>query len=175
MHVRAGKVLTRSSGQEATCFKWPWDAVAIVPASLQQLQFRADQVTLEKVGVEVLGLAVYRSADPLVAYRLLNFSYPERAQAKLEQTLTSMFVGAARRLIANLCVEDCLQKRKHALSERAEAQAKITTAENLPQLAAAVGQRFGEIKIVQMGADASGPVGSIAQAVASVLELARSS
>ncbi len=117
VHVRRGRVLSRTSGQGATCFKWPWDAVAVVPTSLQQLQFRADQITTEKVGVEVVGLAVYRIADPLVAYRVLNFSYPERAQAKLECTLTSMFVGAARRLIANLTVEDCLQKRKHALSE----------------------------------------------------------
>jgi flotillin len=117
VHVRRGRLLERSSGQGATCFKWPRDAVAIVPTSLQQLRFRADQVTLEKVGIEVVGLAVYRIADPLVAYRVLNFSYPERAQQKLEETLTAMFVGATRRLIANLTIEDCLQKRKHALSE----------------------------------------------------------
>jgi len=117
VHVRRGRVLTRTSGQGATCFKWPWDAVAVVPTSLQQLQFRADQVTLEKVGVEIVGLAVYRIADPLIAYRVLNFSYPERAQSKLEHTLTEMFVGASRRLIANLSLDDCMQKRKHALSE----------------------------------------------------------
>jgi flotillin len=91
--------------------------VAIIPTSLQQLRFRADQVTLEKVGIEVVGLAVYRIADPLIAYRVLNFSFPERAQEKLEETLTSMFVGAARRLIANLPLEDCLQKRKSSLAE----------------------------------------------------------
>ncbi|MBI5536853.1 MAG: hypothetical protein HY898_29295 [Deltaproteobacteria bacterium] len=117
VHVRHGRVLARSSGQGANCFKWPWDAVAIVPTSLQQLRFRADQVTVEKVGVEVVGLAVFRISEPLVAYRVLNFSYPERAQQKLEETLTAMFVGATRRLIANLTVEDCMQKRKHALSE----------------------------------------------------------
>ena len=116
VHVRRGRVLTRSSGQGATCFKWPWDAVAVVPTSLQRLSFRADQVTAERVGVEVVGLAVYRIAEPLLAYRVLNFSYPERAQEKLEETLTAMFIGAARRLIANLSVEDCLQKRKSALA-----------------------------------------------------------
>ena len=116
VHVRRGRVLTRTSGQGATCFKWPWDAVAVVPTSLQRLQFRADQVTAERVGVEVVGLAVYRIAEPLLAYRVLNFSYPERAQEKLEETLTAMFIGAARRLIANLSVEDCLQKRKSALA-----------------------------------------------------------
>jgi hypothetical protein len=117
VHVRGGKVRSSSSGQGAACFKWPWDSVAVIPTSLQQLRFRADQVTLERVGVEVVGLAVYRIADPLVAYRVLNFSFPERAQEKLEETLSSMFCGAARRLIANLAVDDCLQKRKEALAD----------------------------------------------------------
>jgi flotillin len=117
VHVRRGVVRSSSSGQGATCFKLPWDSIAVIPTSLQQLRFRADQVTLERVGVEVTGLAVYRIADPLIAYRVLNFSFPERAQQKLEDTLSSMFVGAARRLIANLAVDDCLQKRKEALAD----------------------------------------------------------
>ena len=117
VHVRRGAVRRKSSGQGASCFKWPWDAVAVVPTSFQRLAFRADQVTSEKVGVEVVGLAVYRIAEPLIAYRVLNFSYPERAQQKLEETLTSMFVGATRRLVANLSVQECLQKRKSALAE----------------------------------------------------------
>lgn len=116
VHVRAGRVLNNSSGQGASCLKLPWDAVAIVPTSLQRLQFRADQVTREKVGVEVVGLAVYRIADPLIAYRVLNFSFPERAQQKLTEALSAMFVGATRRLIANLSVDDCLQKRKLAIA-----------------------------------------------------------
>ena len=99
--VRNGRVSPRS-GQGATCFKWPWDAVAIVPTSLQRLSFMADQVTREKVGVQVVGLAVYRIAEPLLAYRVLNFSFPERAQQKLQETLTAMFVGATRRIVATL-------------------------------------------------------------------------
>ena len=116
VHVRRGRVLP-SSGQGASCWKWPGDAVAIVPTSLQKLAFKADQVTVERIGVEVSGLAVYRVAEPLLAYRVVNFSYPERAQQKLEETLTAMFVGAARRLVANLQLDDCLQRRKEALAE----------------------------------------------------------
>src|SRR5690606_11210464 len=52
-----------------------------------------------------------------LAYRVLNFSYPERAQEKLEETLTAMFIGATRRIVASLDVEDCLKKRKSALAE----------------------------------------------------------
>ena len=117
VHVRRGQVLPGTSGQGASCWKWPRDSVAIVPTSLQQLAFRADQVTAEKVGVEVVGLAVYRIAEPLIAYRVLNFSYPERAQEKLAEALTSMLVGATRRLVANLSIEDCLKKRKAAIAE----------------------------------------------------------
>ncbi len=117
VHVRRGRLRQKSSGQGASCFKLPWDSVAIVPTSIQRIAFRADQVTREKVGVEVSGLAVYRIVEPLVAYRVLNFSYPERAQQKLEQTLSEMCVGATRRLVANLGVEECLQKRKEALAD----------------------------------------------------------
>lgn len=116
VHCRRGRVLG-SSGQGATCFKWPWDSVAVVPTSFQKVAFVADQITLERVGVGISGLAVYRIAEPQLAFRVLNFSYPERAQQKLEETLTDMLMGATRRLVANLTVDECLQKRKHALAD----------------------------------------------------------
>lgn len=115
VHMRRGRV-REVSGQGASCFKLPGDSVAIVPTSIQRLQFTADQVTNEKVGVQVTGLAVYRIADPLVAFRMLNFSFPERAQEKLAELLREMFVGAARRLVANLSVEECLTRRKEGIA-----------------------------------------------------------
>lgn len=112
--MRRGQVV--ASGQGASCFKWPWDSVAVVPTTVQRLQFTADQVTAEKVGVEVTGLAVYRIAEPLIAFRMLNFSYAERASEKLEQMLEEMFVGAARRLVASMSVEQVLTRRKEGLA-----------------------------------------------------------
>ena len=116
IHMRAGKVRPASSGQGASCFKVPSDAVAVVPTTVQKLRFSADQVTREKVGVEVTGLAVYRIAEPLIAFRMLNFSFPERAQQKLEEMLVEMFAGAARRLVANLSVDECLSRRKEGIA-----------------------------------------------------------
>ena len=116
IHMRRGRVRD-VSGQGASCFKLPGDSVAIVPTSVQRLQFTADQVTSEKVGVQVTGLAVYRIVDPLVAFRMLNFSFPERAQEKLAELLREMFVGAVRRLVANLKVEECLTRRKEGIAE----------------------------------------------------------
>jgi regulator of protease activity HflC (stomatin/prohibitin superfamily) len=116
IHMRGGRV-REVSGQGASCFKLPGDAVAIVPTSVQRLHFTADQVTSEKVGVAVTGLAVYRIVDPLVAFRMLNFSFPERASEKLQELLSEMFVGAARRLVANLTVEECLTRRKEGIAQ----------------------------------------------------------
>jgi flotillin len=116
IHMRAGKVRTASSGQGASCFKLPSDSVAVVPTTVQKLRFSAAQVTREKVGVEVTGLAVYRIAEPLIAFRMLNFSFPERAQEKLEEMLVEMFAGASRRLVANLTVEECLIRRKEGIA-----------------------------------------------------------
>ncbi len=116
VHVRRGRVMARTSGQGGSCFKLPWDSVAIIPTTLSRLQFRADQVTREKVGVEVVGLAVYRITNPELTYKMLNFSFAERAGEKLEETLGEMFVGSVRRLVANMSVEEVLTRRKEGLA-----------------------------------------------------------
>lgn len=116
IHMRRGRILRKSTGQGASCFKWPWDSVAIVPTTINRLQFTADQVTLEKVGVQVTGLAVYRIVEPEITFRMLNFSFSERASEKLGEILREMFVGATRRHIANLSVEDVMTRRKEAIA-----------------------------------------------------------
>ncbi|MGV3623058.1 MAG: hypothetical protein ACO1OB_19720 [Archangium sp.] len=114
IRMRGGHVV--AAGQGATVFKWPWDSIAIVPTTVQRLHFVADQITQEKVGVKVTGIAVYRVAEPLIAARMLNFSFPERAQEKLAEMMEEMCVGASRRLIANLSIEQVLTRRKDALA-----------------------------------------------------------
>jgi len=114
--TRRGDIDRKRSGQGMRIFKWPWLSVAIVPTTLQRIEFVADQITRERVGVEVTGVAVYRIAEPELAFRVLNFSYGEAASEKLAATLREMFVGAARRLVANLSVEECLTKRKEGIA-----------------------------------------------------------
>ena len=116
IHVRRGKIRRRSTGQGASCFKFPWDSVAVVPTTINRLQFKADQVTREKVGMEVCGLAVYRIVAPEVTFRMLNFSFGERASRKLEEILREMFVGATRRHVANLTIEQVMTQRKDAIA-----------------------------------------------------------
>lgn len=116
VYVNQGRIDMRKSGQGQRVWKWPWSSVAIVPTSLQQIDFVADQVTRERVGVSVSGVAVFRIVQPEIAFRVLNFTYGESAKEKLSQTLREMFIGAARRLIANLTLEQCLQNRKESIA-----------------------------------------------------------
>lgn len=110
IHLRAGRVL--ASRQAGSCWRWPGDTVALVDTSVHRLQFSADQVTREKTGVQVAGLAVFRVVQPLLAFKMLNFD----EFARVEQILREMFVGATRRLVANLTLDECLTQRKEALA-----------------------------------------------------------
>jgi hypothetical protein len=88
-----------------------------------------------------------------------------------------------RRLLAEIGLTEGRAKAEASLvaaqaeRESAEAKARVLMAENLPKLAAAVGQKFGEVKITQIGGAGAneGPFNSIAQAVAAVVELAKNS
>jgi len=109
IQMRGGKVVR--AGQGLSCFKWPSDSVAIVPTSIAKLGFSADQVTIEKVGVEVRGLAVYRIAEPLLAFRMM-----ERDRSSLTEILREMFVGATRRIVASLTLDECIRHRKDQIA-----------------------------------------------------------
>lgn len=108
--VRDGKIIRDQQG--GSVFQWPGDTVARVDTSVKRLQFTADQVTVERVGVRVTGLAVYRVVQPRIAYQMLNLSEPEA----LQNILREMFVGATRRLVANSTLDQCLSRRKDTLS-----------------------------------------------------------
>jgi len=110
IQIRSGRVVR--AGQGLSCFKWPWDSVAVLSTAVEKLSFVADQVTLEKVGVQVSGLAVYRIADPLLAYRMVNGTQPDA----LSEILRDMFVGATRRIVASLSLEHCLTHRKERVA-----------------------------------------------------------
>ena len=109
IQMRQGRVVR--SGQGMSCFKWPSDSVAVLPTSIAKLSFVADQVTLEKVGVAVTGLAVYRIAEPLLAYRMFDLD-----RTSLEHVLRDMFIGATRRIVAGLGIDACLTHRKERVA-----------------------------------------------------------
>jgi hypothetical protein len=110
VQLRSGEVVRAQQG--GSCFKRPGDTVALVDTSIQRLMFTADQVTREKTGVQVTGLAVWRVVEPLLAWRMLNLEKPGVCGEILEE----MLLGATRRLVANLTLEECLTRRKDALA-----------------------------------------------------------
>lgn len=116
IQLRGGRVVRHGPG--LSVFLWPRDTVAILPTSIRRLAFTADQVTAEKVGVAVTGVAVYRIAEPLLAFRMLPSAEDGGAPLEqLEMILKDMFVGAARRLVAGMTVDACLRQRKEAIAE----------------------------------------------------------
>jgi flotillin len=110
VHLRRGRVVEAVQG--GSCFKWPSDTVALVDTSIRRLQFTADQVTREKTGVAITGLAVFRVVEPLLAWRMLDLGSP----GVLDDILREMLLGATRRLVANLDLEACITRRKDALA-----------------------------------------------------------
>jgi flotillin len=109
IQIKNGRV--KAHGQGISVFKWPSDSLAVLPTSIAKLSFVADQVTLEKVGVEVRGLAVYRIVEPLLAYRMID-----NDRSSLTDILREMFVGATRRIVAGLTLDECLTHRKERVA-----------------------------------------------------------
>ena len=112
--LRGGKVAAHGPG--LSVFVWPGETVAVLPTAIQRVSFVADQVTAERVGVEVTGVAVYRIAEPLLAFRMLDFSDGSDGAEELSETLREMFIGAARRLVAAMTVDACLTRRKESIA-----------------------------------------------------------
>ncbi|MBI5524753.1 MAG: hypothetical protein HY897_00310 [Deltaproteobacteria bacterium] len=117
VHYRRGRLRERSSGQGATCFKLPWDTVAILPTSFKEVTFEANQITSDNVDVRIRGMAVYHVADPLKTYTLVNFSFRERAEAKLAATITDICRSTAKWLVANMTVDECIRRRREEIAE----------------------------------------------------------
>jgi len=137
VHIRRGRVKT--SGHGASCFKWPADSVALIPTCIAKLAFVADQVTREKVGVEVTGLAVYRIAEPLLAYRMIDGD-----AGRLSEILRDMFVGATRRIVAGLSLDECITHRKERVARALLAEiAPILSGQG--ELADTTGQGWGVV------------------------------
>lgn len=126
---RGGKLRRSVSGQGARCFKWPWDTVAIVPTTLKEVIFQANQITADNVDVRLRGVVMYRINDPLSIYKLINFSYRQRGEAKLARMIADMCRSTAKWLVANMGVEDCVRRRKEeiALALKSEVSAVVSS------------------------------------------------
>ena len=114
---RRGKLDERRSGQGARIWKWPSDSVAVVPTTLKEVIFKANQITLDNVDVRVRGMVVYRIADPVKTCRLINFEARQQAEAKLARMIADLCRSSVKWLVANMKLEECLRHRKDRIAE----------------------------------------------------------
>lgn len=117
VHIRRGALVERNCRQGGSCLVFPGDSVAIVPTTLRTIRFEVSQVSRENAEVRVVGLAVYRIANPLITHRMVDFRDPDLAAREIERMLVDMCVAAVRRLVATMTLDDCLRKRKELLAE----------------------------------------------------------
>jgi flotillin len=113
---RNGQLRDKVSGQGGRCFKLPWDTVALVPTTLKEVVFQANQITNDNVDVRLRGMVIYRISDPLRVYKLINFTSREKGEAKLARMIADMCRSTSKWLVANMSVEECIRRRKEEIA-----------------------------------------------------------
>ena len=117
IHFRRGRLSEKTSGQGARCFKWWNDTTFIIPTSLKEIIFEANQLTRDNVDVRIRGMAVYRISDPMKIYKLINFSHRQSAEEKLARMIGDMCRSTSKWLVANMNVDECIRKRKEDIAD----------------------------------------------------------
>lgn len=113
---RNGKLAESSSGQGARHFKWPGDTVAVIPTTLKEVLFQANQITQDNVDVRLRGMVVYRIVDPLRICRLINFADRQAGEAKLARMIADVCRSNAKALVSNMTLERCMRQRKEEIA-----------------------------------------------------------
>ncbi len=130
---RNGRLRTSITGQGGRCFKWPSDTVAIIPTTLKEVVFQANQITIDNVDVRLRGMVLYRISDPLRIYPLVNFSYRQKAEAKLARMIADMCRSTAKWLVANMGVEECVRRRKEEIAQSLKAEVASVVSSEGPE------------------------------------------
>jgi regulator of protease activity HflC (stomatin/prohibitin superfamily) len=129
IHYRKGRFSGATSGIGRSIFKWPRDSVCLIPLSLKELVFQANQLSQDNVDVRLRGMAVYRIVDPLKIASQLSFSHRQSAEEKLARMIGDLCRSNAKWLVANLPVEDTLRKRKEEIAEALRKEVSLVVAD----------------------------------------------
>ena len=109
---RRGKLAEGLCGQGGRFFKWPADTYVVVPTTLKEVVFQANQITRDSVDVRVRGMVVYRIQDPMRIHRLINFTYRQQGEAKLARMIADMCRSTSKWLVANMHLEESFAAAK---------------------------------------------------------------
>ncbi len=113
---RRGRLAQRLCGQGGRFFKWPSDSYVLIPTTLKEVVFQANQITRDHVDVKLRGMVVYRIATPLVIYPLINFADRANAEAKLARMIADICRSTVKWLVANMTLSECIQRRKEEIA-----------------------------------------------------------
>jgi regulator of protease activity HflC (stomatin/prohibitin superfamily) len=120
VHYRNGNVVHLGRGQ--SFFQLPFDTYLKVPGTLRDVNFCADQITLEKQGVRVQGFLAYKIEDFERAYQALDFkSHYVRQLPSCEENAKKVDYKEKNELrVVQLDPEDPLAKTDFILRQLAE-------------------------------------------------------
>ena len=104
------------------------DTTFIIPTSLKEIVFEANQLTSDNVDVKIRGMAVYRISEPMKIFRLINFSHRQSAEEKLARMIGDMCRSTAKWLVSNMKVEECIRKRKEDIAESLKSETSYVVA-----------------------------------------------
>lgn len=130
IHFRKGQFNQRNSGQGASCFKWATDTVFIIPTSLKEIVFEANQLSADNVDLRLRGMAVYRINNPQQIYTMLNFSNRQQAEEKLARMIGDLCRSTSKWLVANMNVEECMRKRKEDIAGSLKQEVSVVVADD---------------------------------------------
>jgi regulator of protease activity HflC (stomatin/prohibitin superfamily) len=120
VHYRNGRVINIGRGRSFLAL--PYDTYLKVPGTLRDINFCADQITMEKQGVRVQGFLAYRIEDFDKAYRSLDFkSHSVRLLPSCEENVKNQaYPDKTACKVINLDPRDVLAKTDVILRQLAE-------------------------------------------------------
>jgi regulator of protease activity HflC (stomatin/prohibitin superfamily) len=113
---RGGRLSEPLSGQGARFFKRPSDSYAVVPTTLKEVVFEANQITVDSVDVRLRGMVLYRITNPLRIYKLINFTRRQQAESKLARMIADMCRSTSKWLVANMKLDECIRRREEEIA-----------------------------------------------------------
>jgi hypothetical protein len=129
VHFRRGRLSAKTSGQGARVLKLLGDTVFIIPTSLKEIVFQANQLSRDNVDIRIRGMAIYRISDPMQIHTMLNFANRQQAEEKLARMIGDLCRSTAKWLVANMGVEECLRKRKEDIAEALKREISLVVAD----------------------------------------------
>ena len=92
-------------------FYTPRIQYVIIPGSVKNITFVADQISKENQGVEVSGFAIWKVGDPKKIYQSFDFNVDHDTMEQVSIFLKDVVESAIRHMVANMTIEEVLRKR----------------------------------------------------------------